>query len=83
MVQYQYDVLELRNENYCKSHSYLAGKLGPRGAFHRCHTTPESIQQRYAELIAAATLKKAQKAAKSKRRTGDAKVQDEEIISQE
>lgn len=47
------------------------------------YTTPESIQQRYAELIAAATLKKAQKAAKSKKRIGDAKVQDEELISQE
>lgn len=47
------------------------------------YTTPESIQQRFAELIAAATLKKAQKAAKSKKRIGDAKVQDEELISQE
>ena len=47
------------------------------------YTTPESIQQRYAELIAAATLKKAQKAAKSKKRTGNANVPDKELISQE
>lgn len=47
------------------------------------YTTPESIQERYAELIAAAALKKAQKAAKSKKRVGRATVQYNELISQE